>query len=301
MNWLDAALIVSILVGVVIAHRIGNEKAAFLSASIVVGWLLAVRFSDALAQVLLARILVNFQPLASTLFYLAIVVLAAVAALRLFRKFGAVTSKLSPAMTKLGRIAVGLALGVVISGALAVGLTRAAFDVIAPWQGHLLSGLNESSLSPLYVRAARQVTVPALTSTAFDVAMDGMDSNIRRHYIAECTLMNDEGEGTAYGSGDICQSETESAVIWWPDVLAGPNRPVADILCIGDARNYLGGSAPGDSCASHIWHDCWVQPGYLMHTSNEHACGVVQRTVLDKGWSRWIASLPLPRREVSLF
>ncbi len=181
---IDVIFIVTLLSCMVVARRGGYVKAAFLAAGILAGWLLALRFSGPLGVLLMPHGL--YRLLATMALYWAVIALGAIGALRIYRRTRASGIQFGVGATgvrgAIGRLCVGVALGMIIWGAVIVSLSRVAFDgstVESSWRVTTPEAMAGSAISPPYVRAARQMTAPVLTSHSFDIAMDGMDYEIR--------------------------------------------------------------------------------------------------------------------------
>ena len=325
MNWLDAVLVVTVLAGVVLGLRMGYVKAVFLAASIVVGWFLAMGVSDELAAVLVSVGWLQSQ--AALLFSVVIIALPAAAVLLVFRRIDASrnlsASWPSTVKTKLWDTAVGLAVGVIITGVLVVTVARVTFDGLDPrapfemwrWKEGVVATMRESAIVPLYVRAARQVTTPALTSSAFDIAIDWVDASLDDGIRdLECTIINEDGKAQRYGNygylhrfapEGICAAH--NAVIWWPPVIRPKRNGYLEPLCHPDSpRDYMGRSLEfawgPDWCAYGGQWISWAyvcaftyENYYQLLTSNEESCDVVQQVALTEGWPPPITSLPFPR------
>ena len=327
MNWIDAVLVVTILAGVVMSLRMGYVKAGFLAVGIVAGWFLAMGVSDELAAVLVSVVWLQSQ--VALLFSVVIIALSAAASLLVFRRIYASrnisASGPSTVRTKLGDTAVGLAVGVIIAGVLVVTAARATFDGLDTrvpfevwrWKEGFVAAMRESSIAPLYVRAARQVTTPALTTSAFDIAIDWVDASLDDDFgdfgYFGCTIINEDGKAQRYGSGrgyrlgdgGICAAH--NAVIWWPRVMK-PGNTYLEILCADDSpRDYMGRSLEfawgPDWCAYGGQWISWAyicgfwayEKYYRLFTSNEESCDAVQQVARTEGWPPPITSLPFPR------
>lgn len=298
---LDVIVIATVLSGVVVVRRVGLWQSAYLGAGILAGWLLALRISGPLAGLLMPH--VPSQPLVTMMLYLAMVMLGALATLRLFRLRGVsgnvTVAGSSTARAKLGRLGIGVAVGLVISGVLVTSLARVSFDVSTverTWRVGILDAMSESFISPLYVRAARQLTGPWLTSRSFDIAIDGVDSYILGHG-GGCTLLDEEGQALGFGSGDLCRDSTVNAFMWSPHPFSKATS-APDILCNHPSRPYYGEGwfdywcAYSGSCLLKVGDD---DLDYVMFTSNDQTCTLIRRTALEDGWPLPVESLPLPR------
>ena len=325
MNWIDAVLVVTILASVVMSLRMGYVKAGFLAAGIVAGWFLAMGVSDELAAVLVSVVWLQSQ--VALLFSVVIIVLSAATSLLVFRRIDTSrnisASWTSTGKTKFGDTAVGLAVGVIIAGVLVVTAARATFDGLDPrapfemwrWKEGVVAAMRESAIVPLYVRAARQVTTPALTSSAFNIAIDWVDASLDDGIRdLECTIINEDGKALRYGNdgGDvlvrfapegICAAH--NAIIWLPSVMKPERNTYLEILCDDGPGDYMGRSLNAwgpDWCAYGGKWISWVyvcgftyEKYYWLFTSNEESCDAVQQIARTEGWPPPITSLPFPR------
>ena len=299
---LDLLVITTVLAGVVVVRSAGLFKAAYLAAGILVGWLLALRLSGPLAGIVMPH--VPAQPLVTMILYLALIVGGAVIAMRLFQRSnasrGAITLGASPVRARLGRLGLGVALGLTISAILVVSLARVSFDVTAverSWRIALLETMSDSFVAPLYVRAARQATGPLLASRSFDMAIDGVDSHIFS-YGPLCILIDEEGKALEFGESR-CKNSSVNALYLYPYPLL-ERHSVLDILCHDpDALTYYGGRGwYSDWCANRGMFTCEVEDSsrdYRMYTNNERTCDIVRQSAMEQGWPLPIESLPLPR------
>ena len=130
MQWFDI-LIVLILVGAVVwGLKTGLLEVAFAAVGAVAGWWLAGRYAEMTGE------LVDFSPTAdavvSVVAYVAIVAIAvfvAVSAGKVVRSFlSAATLGTAGLADRMGGMALGLVIGLALSGALIVALARLAFD-----------------------------------------------------------------------------------------------------------------------------------------------------------------------------
>ena len=325
MNWIDAVLVVTILAGVVMSLRMGYVKAEFLAAGIVAGWFLAMGVSDELAAVLVSVVWLQSQ--VALLFSVVIIALSAAVSLLVFRRINASrnmsASRPSTVRAKFGDTAVGLAVGVIIAGVLVVTVARVTFDGLDPrapfemwrWKEGVVAAMRESAIVPLYVRAARQVTTPALTTSAFDIAIDWVDASLDDDFgDIGCTIINEDGKAQRhgsgrryiYGDGGVCAAH--NAVIWWPRVMNPEGNTYLEILCGSDSpRDYMGRSLAfawgRDWCAyggkwiswAYVCNFWAYENDYRLLTSNEESCDAVQQIARTEGWPPPITSLPFPR------
>jgi len=196
VNWLDIVLIVILILSIVMGMRTGLIKAAFTAVGIFIGWLLAGQFSGRLAEALLDN--VKSQTLATIIAYAIIIVLAIVAAniaARIIKPIlGVMTLGMTALIDKLGGAALGLIMGVLISGALVAMLARLTYDFEIPVdgiageivsrapqvqdvKGNLENTLLESSMIPAYLNALNWLpgNTIGLAPDSFEAALEELD------------------------------------------------------------------------------------------------------------------------------
>lgn len=304
---LDVLLVAVMLSGVVVAGRVGHAKAAILASGLVVGWLLALGISGPVAGIVMPH--VPSQPLVTMALYGAFIVLGAMVALCLFRRADFSESRVLARLVAVRgtRWGVGIALGIIVAGIVVVALARTSFDVSTVDRSSrvaLLDAIANSFIAPAYVRATRQLTGPWVTSRSFDIAIDGVDSNIFVDsaivwHARGCTLLDEEGQALGFGSGELCKDATANALGWQPYPLIrwyGPEILISAACGPPNERTYYGERWPSDWCA---WYEndyeCVVEGDYLMSTSNEQTCTLIRRAALEDDWPPPVESLPLPR------
>ena len=176
--------------------RTGLIKAAFSVIGIYIGWLLAGQFSSDLAEMLVDN--VKSQTLATVIAYAIIIVLAIVAAsiaARILKPLLTVfTLGFAALVDKLGGAALGLVVGMLISGALVAVLARLTFDFEIPVDGiagdiinkapqvegvkETLEGtLLESSMVPAYLTTMNWLpgSTIGLAPDSFRLALEELD------------------------------------------------------------------------------------------------------------------------------
>ena len=130
MNWVDFVLIAVVVVGALMGMRIGLIKAALTAVGLVIGWALAGQLSDKIGGIFGDSL--SNDTLVTVITYGIIVVgalIAASIAARVIKPLLTVfTLGLSSLVDRLGGLALGLLIGLVISGALIVGAARLTYD-----------------------------------------------------------------------------------------------------------------------------------------------------------------------------
>ena len=130
MNWLDFAIIAVLIVSALFGMRYGLIKAAIMAVGIFIGWLFAGQFADKVGEPF-ADSLQN-DTLVTVLSY-AIIMVAAIIVASITAKIikpllTVFTLGLSGLVDKLGGLALGVVMGIAISGALIVGLARFTYN-----------------------------------------------------------------------------------------------------------------------------------------------------------------------------
>ena len=196
MNWLDIVLIVILAVGSFVGLRTGLIKATFFAIGIFIGWLLAGQFSSDLADVLVDN--VRNRTLATVIAYTTIIVLVIAAALITARIIKPVltmfTLGFAALVDKVGGIALGFVVGMLISGAFVAMLARLTFDFEMPVDGiagevasrtpqienvkeNLERYLLESSMVPAYLETMNWLPAATvgLAPDSFRLALEELD------------------------------------------------------------------------------------------------------------------------------
>ena len=201
MNPLDIVFIVILGLGALMGMKLRLIGAAFIVLGVLVGWLLASQFSDDIGE-LFADSLSN-DTLVTVISYAIIIVgaliLANVAGKIILRVLSVFTLGLSGLVDKLGGLALGLLIGVAISGAIILGLARLTYNfsvaTIAegiPGQvakqvireedvkGVLENALTGSQLVPVFIDVTDALTANALgyVPSDFKVALDILKEKI---------------------------------------------------------------------------------------------------------------------------
>ena len=187
MQWFDILIVLILVVSVVWGLKTGVLEVAFAAVGAVVGWWLAGRYAE------MTGALVDFSPTAdavvSVVAYVAIVAIAvfiAVMAGKVVRSF-LTTATLGTAglADRLGGMALGLVIGLALSGALIVALARLAFDFT-------LEGADVRTVSAGYV-VMDDSEVAAMVETPRRVLIEWMEGSyaVSGFLSARAALPND--------------------------------------------------------------------------------------------------------------
>ena len=211
MNWLDFVLIAILVIAALFGMRVGLIGAAFNAAGIYIGWLLAGQYSDDVGNIFADS--VSNDTLVTVISYVIIIVVA-VAVSNFVGKIvkpllTVFTLGLSSMVDKLGGLALGLLLGIAISGAVVIGLSRLTYnfdtdvitsvipggvaetvaevqaqldtlDKVEDVREQLESGLTESTLVPIFIDITDAIPANALglIPDDFKVALDFLEISI---------------------------------------------------------------------------------------------------------------------------
>ena len=137
MNWYDIVMIAIVVVGALLGMRLGLIGAAIIAAGALVGWLLAGQFADDLGGLFGDSL--SADRWGTVVAYVVIVVLG-IAVANIVRKFvrpliTVATAGLAMLPDKLGGLALGVVLGVLVSAAFIVASARFAYDFELPEDG----------------------------------------------------------------------------------------------------------------------------------------------------------------------
>ena len=198
MNWLDIAIISLLGISILMGWRTGLLAAAFSAGGAAVGVFLAGRFSDDVSDLLTDS--VSSDTLATVIAYAAILVAVFVAAQVLRGVLtvpvkGAMKAVSIDWMDNLSGVALGLVLGLALSGALIAMMARFASDLPTDVEvsnmdlsgvprTEFQDGLNESLLGSILVPAFLEVrgAIPGdslgFVPDDFDVALDILEAQI---------------------------------------------------------------------------------------------------------------------------
>ena len=147
MNWLDILLTILMVAGLLFGLKMGLIGAAFSAAGVIVGWQIAGHFADDLGAAMSGS---AASDTVATFIWYALIIAAtstvfAVALMLLRPALTAATQGLSDAADKLGGLALGAVLAMLVCGAVITGLTRLAYDFNTPLGGHAGPGTVHAS------------------------------------------------------------------------------------------------------------------------------------------------------------
>ena len=168
MSWVDLAVIVIVAVSALIGMRVGIVGGGVTAVGGIVGWLLAGQFADDVGG--LFDRWINVDTVVTVLAYAAIVfagLAGGVYAARIGRPLlAAFTLGLSTMTDRLGGLALGLVIGLVMSAAMVVLLSRAAYSFELPERGLVGEATTRVSrqLTALEVRESME---SSLTDSGF--------------------------------------------------------------------------------------------------------------------------------------
>ncbi len=196
MNWLDLAILFLLGISILLGWRTGLFNAAFLAGGAAAGVFVAGHVSDDVSELFTDSLFSD--TLATVIAYAAIatVVFLAVQALRGVLK-GPLNSMMKAVsvqwMDNLGGAALGIVLGLALTGGLIAMMARLASDLpkefeVVDLEGidrtELQTGLNdsliESALVPAYLEARRSIPGDAMgfVPDDFDAALDILEAQI---------------------------------------------------------------------------------------------------------------------------
>ena len=137
MNWLDIVIIVILLGSVFQSMRMGLIGAAITALGIIIGWQLAGQFSDDLGALFDDSL--SSDTWVTVISYVIIMGLSIVVAgivAKIVRPILSIgTLGLSSMVDRLGGVALGLVVGVILSGTLIVAMARFAYNFDIPEEG----------------------------------------------------------------------------------------------------------------------------------------------------------------------
>ena len=173
MNWLDIVIIVILALALLWGMKTGLLGAVVSAVAVLVGWLLAGQYGDDVGE-LFGDSLSN-DTLVTVVSYAIIIVASLVVARIVWRILRPIltiaTLGLTGMVDKLGGLVLGLVVGVVISGALVMGMARFTYDFEVPEipdlsgipGGSVTGALEERLPDP---EETRQAVEDALTESA---------------------------------------------------------------------------------------------------------------------------------------
>lgn len=130
MNWLDWILIVTLIISALAGTRIGLLGAGFAVGGIVIGWMLAGKYSDDVGALIPGSL--TTDTIVTVVSY-AVVILASFVTANIALKFARpmltiFTLGLSSLVDRLGGLAMGLTIGIVLTGALIMCFARLTYN-----------------------------------------------------------------------------------------------------------------------------------------------------------------------------
>ena len=137
MNWLDILIIVLVVGGAIQGMRMGLIGAAFSAVEILIGWQLAGQFSDDLGELVGESL--SRDTWVTVIAYIIIMGLSVVVAgilARIVRPILSIsTLGLSSMVDRLGGLALGFVVGVILSSTLIIAMARFAYNFDLPEEG----------------------------------------------------------------------------------------------------------------------------------------------------------------------
>lgn len=167
MNWLDFILIVILAIGLVVGLRIGILGAIYCTVVAFLAWLVAAQLGSLVGKFF--ELFLDDDRIVTVVSFTVIMAVVVYIGGKLWTPIrmalGIGTLGASNVIDRVGGLAVGLVLGVIVSGALLVGLMRltdtsdATFDNI---RDGLDTALAESTFVPLFVRGVDALPADSL-------------------------------------------------------------------------------------------------------------------------------------------
>jgi uncharacterized membrane protein required for colicin V production len=180
MNWLDVVLIALVVVGALIGMKRGLLGTAFAATGMLVGWQLAGQLSDDLGGMIhLSLASDKWITIASYVVIMALATALASLSWRIVRPIlTIITLGVSTAVDRLGGLAMGFILGIVIAGSLITILARLTEDFELPnvsrvpnaeqilngqeTQQQIEEALVSSTIAPLFIDITNRLPASAL-------------------------------------------------------------------------------------------------------------------------------------------
>lgn len=192
VNWLDIVLIGILAFGALRGLRIGLLGAIVNVAALLVGWLLAAQIANAVAG-LLGNLGIVSGFVVSALYY-ALIILAVVGAMLAWRALrgplGIATLGLSSTVDRIGGLALGLLIGLVLSAGLLLALARLTYSLPSDDAFQMLervdvnvgmeTALVESVGARIFVGAVSELPASALgfVPSAFADSLDMLERRL---------------------------------------------------------------------------------------------------------------------------
>ena len=198
MNWFDILLVILVGASTFWGMRIGLIGAGFSSIGIVFGWLVAGQLSDNIGGWFDSSL--SNDTWVTVISYVILIIVALIAA-RFIEKIvrpilAVMTVGLSSVLDKLGGFALGILIGVVISGAIIVAGARLAYNFQFPDEGIkgkavdridvretkelIENSLVDSSIVPVFVKVTGAIPASTLgfIPSDFRISLDILEQNI---------------------------------------------------------------------------------------------------------------------------
>ena len=167
MNWLDITILVILAVAASMGMGMGLIRAAFGAVGAFIGWLIAAQYADEIGSGLSNSL--ASDTIVTVVFYGIMIVLGLIVsgiAAKIVTPFLTVfTVGMSALVDKVGGIALGIALGGLVSGAFILGMSRLAYNFEVPESAEVIAGEVERRV-PLDPDAVRNSLDEGLTNSA---------------------------------------------------------------------------------------------------------------------------------------
>ena len=167
MNWLDFILIVILAIGLVVGLRIGILGAIYCTVVVFLAWLAAAQLGSLVGKFF--ELFLDDDRIVTVVSFTAIMAVVVYIGGKLWTPIrtalGIGTLGASNVIDRVGGIAVGLVLGIVVSGALLVGLMRLSNTDDATFESvrdDLEAALVESTFMPLFVQGVDSLPADTL-------------------------------------------------------------------------------------------------------------------------------------------
>jgi uncharacterized membrane protein required for colicin V production len=130
VNWFDIMMVAVLVVGVLYGLKIGLIKAIFVTVGVYIGWLLAGQFGPKIGGLFEGTL--SNETIVTVLSYAIIIVAALIATSYAFKIVKPLltifTLGLASVVDRLGGLALGLLMGLALSGALVIGFARLTYN-----------------------------------------------------------------------------------------------------------------------------------------------------------------------------
>lgn len=180
MNWLDVVLIALVVVGALVGMKRGLLGTAFTATGMLIGWQIAGQLSDDLGG-MIGESLASDKWITITAYVVIMALATALAGLswRIVRPIlTIITLGVSTAVDRLGGLAMGFILGIVIAGSLIIILARVTYDFELPdvsrlpkaeqiphvqeTQQYIEEALVSSTIAPVFIDITDRLPASAL-------------------------------------------------------------------------------------------------------------------------------------------